>query len=84
VIIRLKLTAKRIHIIVPFMLTTAAEADWWYDQQATGKALQDFFTNSEDDLASSRTCKSENLQISTKIPPWSLTSVAEIRQSAGM
>jgi diketogulonate reductase-like aldo/keto reductase len=62
-----------------------AEADWWYDQKTTGKALQDYFMTSEEDCAGEtcrRTCKSEDLQISTKIPPWSLTSASDIRQNA--
>lgn len=62
-----------------------AEADWWYDQAATGKGIRDYFMNSEDDCADDscrRTCKMEDLQISTKIPPWSLTSIADIRQNA--
>jgi diketogulonate reductase-like aldo/keto reductase len=54
-----------------------AEADWWYDQYNTGRALKDFFNVEEsDDL----TC--EGLKISTKIPPWSLTSVNIIRAHA--
>jgi diketogulonate reductase-like aldo/keto reductase len=65
-----------------------AEADWWYDQKAVGKALESFFdagdVHEKECLAEecSRTCFSEGLQISTKIPPWSLTSEADIRMHA--
>jgi diketogulonate reductase-like aldo/keto reductase len=64
-----------------------AEADWWYDQKAVGKALESFFDPGDQDdecLAEecTRTCFSEGLQISTKIPPWSLTSEADIRMHA--
>ena len=45
-----------------------AEADWWYDQAAVGRALQ-----------ASNAC---DVLISTKIPPWSLTSDENIRASA--
>lgn len=55
-----------------------AEADWWYDQEAVGRALSDFFRSLSDDV----TCSSENLRISTKIPPWSLTSIEDIRSNA--
>lgn len=81
------------HFALSFSLilhTDTAEADWWYDQAAVGRALESFFSPStpQDDecVAStkecSRTCFSEDLQISTKIPPWSLTSEADIRQHA--
>lgn len=63
-----------------------AEADWWYDQKATGEALKDFFFENNDDEcldeSCRRTCVSEDLKISTKIPPWSLTSVSDIRANA--
>jgi diketogulonate reductase-like aldo/keto reductase len=62
-----------------------AEADWWYDQKATGTALQHFFASLNEDCVDEtcrRTCKAENLRISTKIPPWSLTSASDIRQNA--
>jgi len=51
-----------------------AEADWWYDQAAVGRALQDYFTT--------KNCQGEDLRISTKIPPWSLTSIDDIRHAA--
>lgn len=78
-----------------------AEADWWYDQNAVGRALQDFaFQHSylEDDecvmihqdpeskqptcvdAAMSNLC--QQLEISTKIPPWELTSQEHIRANA--
>lgn len=51
-----------------------AEADWWYDQTTVGTALEDFFaTNS---------LHCNNLEVSTKIPPWSLTSIDDIRYHA--
>lgn len=78
-----------------------AEADWWYDQVAVGRALQDFaFQHSylEDDecvmihkdpeskqptcvdAAMSNLC--QQLEISTKIPPWELTSQDHVRANA--
>jgi diketogulonate reductase-like aldo/keto reductase len=51
-----------------------AEADWWYDQPAVGRALKDFFSDS------SSVC--DGLEVSTKIPPWSLTSNSDIRAHA--
>jgi diketogulonate reductase-like aldo/keto reductase len=62
-----------------------AEADWWYDQKAVGKALENFYVDqaNNDECATGECpwiCK--DLKISTKIPPWSLTSVADIRSSA--
>lgn len=73
-----------------------AEADWWYDQKSVGSALSDFFGNSivDDDEwvatpandntcgSSKKACKTEDLRISTKIPPWSLTSDEDIRAHA--
>lgn len=58
-----------------------------YDQKATGNALKTFFFQGQEDdecvsEECSRTCFSENLQISTKIPPWSLTSEQGIRDHA--
>jgi predicted aldo/keto reductase-like oxidoreductase len=52
-----------------------AEADWWYDQQVVGRALKDFYTKNH-----LQDCS--NLEISTKIPPWSLTSMSDIRDQA--
>jgi diketogulonate reductase-like aldo/keto reductase len=58
-----------------------AEADWWYDQPTVGRALHDFFL---DDNTESNTvpCVGLNMAISTKIPPWSLTSASDIRVHA--
>lgn len=67
-----------------------AEADYWYRQGEVGKALETYFyqgrAHAQDDECvaeeCSRTCASEGLLISTKIPPWSLTSEDNIRQNA--
>ena len=66
---------------------TAEEDDWWYDQKGVGAALEAFFVGEPiDDECNaqecSRTCASEDLRISTKIPPWKLTSASAIRESA--
>lgn len=50
-----------------------AEASYWYDQRATGQALKDFFVPRGN-------CS--DLRVSTKIPPWSLTSEYDIRKHA--
>jgi diketogulonate reductase-like aldo/keto reductase len=58
-----------------------AEADWWYNQAEVGRSLQDYFystTTNDNDRVNDCT----SLQISTKIPPWSLTSAADIRNHA--
>jgi len=58
-----------------------AEADWWYDQAETGRALQDYFQNSDCD--GDESCSScFSLEVSTKIPPWKLWSPENIRGSA--
>jgi diketogulonate reductase-like aldo/keto reductase len=72
-----------------------AEADWWYDQKSVGLALADFYGNSmllDDEcvpgdnqptcMGSPKPCDFDELRISTKIPPWSLTSVDDIRANA--
>jgi diketogulonate reductase-like aldo/keto reductase len=68
-----------------------AEADYWYRQGEVGKALETFFYKDHQDdecvddsqqEECSRTCASEGLEISTKIPPWSLTSEDNIRANA--
>ena len=71
-----------------------AEADWWYDQKSVGSALNDYFGNAvvEDDecvatpedntCGTPKTCGAEDLRVSTKIPPWSLTSEEDIRNHA--
>lgn len=51
-----------------------AEAEWWYDQGEVGRSLTDFFTK--------KNLNCDNLEISTKIPPWSLTSFSDIRLHA--
>lgn len=51
-----------------------AEADWWYDQPTVGKALRDYVVN--------HGLSCQDLEISTKIPPWSLTSISDIREHA--
>ena len=59
-----------------------AEADWWYDQKAVCRALQDYF--SFEDTCTSEECANpcQELRISTKIPPWSLVSEGHIRSNA--
>ena len=71
-----------------------AEADWWYDQKSVGLALSDWFGKDlvDDDecipndgtcsAASPTRCEFDELRISTKIPPWSLTSHDDIRATA--
>lgn len=68
-----------------------AEADWWYDQKSVGNALLNYFLlpteEEEDELCDSsqvcgKSCQVENLRVSTKIPPWSLTSHEDIRAHA--
>jgi diketogulonate reductase-like aldo/keto reductase len=51
-----------------------AEADWWYDQPAVGKSLREYAFDHDLSCA--------DLEISTKIPPWSLTSISDIREHA--
>jgi hypothetical protein len=51
-----------------------AEADWWYDQAEVGRSLNDFFTK--------KGLACQGLEVSTKIPPWSLTSSSDIRGHA--
>eukprot|EP00934_Nitzschia_sp_Nitz4_P002287 Nitzschia sp. Nitz4//scaffold253_size28098//21626//22655//NITZ4_008144-RA/size28098-snap-gene-0.53-mRNA-1//-1//CDS//3329544309//2287//frame0 len=57
-----------------FRTFDTAEADWWYDQATVGSALKDYF------FAEEIAC--DSLQVSTKIPPWSLTSIEDIRDHA--
>ena len=70
-----------------------AEADWWYKQGDVGRALKDYFKTRQGDdecvdnehehgRVCNMTCHSEDLRISTKIPPWSLTSQYDIRKHA--
>ncbi len=68
-----------------------AEADMWYDQKTVGKAFAAYFDHAmescqsevEDDEAfCSSICRSQNLAVSTKIPPWELLSHENIRSRA--
>lgn len=69
-----------------------AEADWWYDQKSVGNALSNYFLvpqNEEEEAQTcasadvcGKSCQAENLRVSTKIPPWSLTSYDDIRAHA--
>ncbi|GKY99410.1 hypothetical protein MPSEU_000895700 [Mayamaea pseudoterrestris] len=71
---------------------TAEENDHWYDSASVGQALADYFlvpndecVYNEDTMAEGvcgRTCSRADLRISTKIPPWKLTSEENIRKSA--
>ena len=65
---------------------TAEEDEWWYDQKSVGRAIETFLMDHTDDECvaqeCSRTCKSEDIRVSTKIPPWKLTSQSAIRESA--
>lgn len=68
-----------------FRAFDTAEADWWYDQTAVGQALRDFSTTScldDDTCEVTANCQQLGLKISTKIPPWSLTSSTHIRHQA--
>ena len=56
-----------------------AEADWWYDQKNVGRGLKDYFESSS---SSEQQQDCQSLEISTKIPPWSLFSIENIRQQA--
>jgi diketogulonate reductase-like aldo/keto reductase len=62
-----------------------AEAEWWYDQKQVGRALSDFFAfapNDDDSKQECVTCASQDLRISTKIPPWSLIDADNVRSNA--
>lgn len=75
---------------VGFRKFDTAEADWWYDQKSVGNALSHYFllpTEEQDQTCVSsnvcgKSCLVENLRVSTKIPPWSLTSYDDIRAHA--
>jgi len=64
----------------------------WYDQVTVGKALEAFFQDQmseecqmDDEVFEeycTNTCSLEKLEISTKIPPWELTSIDNIRRNA--
>jgi len=66
-----------------------AEADQWYNQELVGKALASYFDERIDDQCimddeeyCTNACARENLRVSTKIPPWELTSIDNIRRRA--
>jgi diketogulonate reductase-like aldo/keto reductase len=70
---------------------TAEEQDYWYDQAAVGEALSHFFLPElvtqecivgKEDVTCPSFCTMKGLQISTKIPPWELTSIENIRTRA--
>lgn len=61
----------------------------WYDQKSVGSSLEAYFRGQindecqmDDEQYCTNTCLLENLNISTKIPPWELTSVDNIRNRA--
>ncbi len=67
-----------------------AEADWWYDQGRVGEALEHFFLPElsqecivdREEVSCPSFCANKGLEISTKIPPWELTSIENIRKRA--
>ena len=68
-----------------------AEAEWWYDQGKVGEALEHFFlpelsqeciVDKETDVICPSFCAANGVDISTKIPPWELTSIDNIRRRA--
>ncbi len=68
-----------------------AEADMWYDQKTVGKAFAAYFDPvidscqnmvEDDEAFCSTICRSQNLAVSTKIPPWELSSFENIRSRA--
>ncbi len=69
---------------------TAEEHDYWYDQAAVGKALSHFFLPEltqeciveKEDVSCQSFCARNGIEISTKIPPWELTSIDNIRKQA--
>lgn len=72
-----------------FRAFDTAEADIWYNQETVGKALAEYFKDEaanecimDDEEYCTSTCSRENLRIATKIPPWELTSIENIRQRA--
>ena len=72
-----------------FRAFDTAEADIWYDQEAVRTALERFFQDKigeecqmDDEEYCSNLCSLQNLQISTKIPPWELTSTGNMRRRA--
>lgn len=72
-----------------FRAFDTAEADIWYDQDSVGKSLEAYFHEQiidecqmDDEQYCTNTCRLQNLRISTKIPPWELTSINNIRRRA--
>lgn len=72
-----------------FRVFDTAEAEWWYDQANVGRAIFDFVTSScASDDEDYRLCAQEfeelcdSLYVSTKIPPWELTSAEHIVENA--
>lgn len=72
-----------------FRAFDTAEADMWYNQETVGRALAEYFneeaTNEcimDDEEYCTSICSRENLKIATKIPPWELTSIENIRKRA--
>lgn len=69
---------------------TAEEHDYWYDQASVGRALSHFFLPEltqecvvdRENVSCQSFCARKGLQISTKIPPWELTSAENIRKQA--
>jgi len=68
-----------------------AEASVWYDQPSVGKALAAYFESEiedcqpiikDDEGFCADKCLSEDLRVSTKIPPWELTSFENILENA--
>ena len=66
-----------------------AEADQWYNQELMGEAIASYFEDNfdhqcimDDEEYCTNTCARENLRVSTKIPPWELTSIENIRRRA--
>ena len=65
-----------------FRTFDTAEAPYWYDQTAVGGALHSFLTLLPECEDIPTACVEEGLMISTKIPPWELTSAENIRFQA--
>mmetsp|Transcript_4940 Transcript_4940/g.6040 ORF Transcript_4940/g.6040 Transcript_4940/m.6040 type:complete len:337 (-) Transcript_4940:80-1090(-) len=69
---------------------TAEEQDHWYDQGKVGEALEHFFLPElsqecivgREDVTCPSFCGAKGVEVSTKIPPWELTSIDNIRRRA--
>ena len=55
-----------------------AETELWYDQETVASALKKYFASEDTDISAWPPV----INISTKIPPWELTSVKNIRERA--